>query len=171
MDHRIFFGNEGRFLDSIQLFEYAFNNFNKYKLLDKNNFTFYIKDENYNKKYTFSIKDDMYALYNNDFHFSSYSLNLTKDCLENYNLNDKIGTITILAKGNSINTSNTLDVILISKETYFNISSLFKCIKNIIFCILCIMVILFTLIFCLKKRQKKKIKKRTTKIPRSKHLT
>lgn len=158
-------GNEGRFLDSIQLFEYAFNNFNKYKLLDKNNFTFCINDENYNKKYTFSIKDDMYALYNNDFHFSRYTLNLTQNDLESYNLNDKVGTLTVSTNGNSVDVTNTLDLILVSKENYFNASSNIKLYINIILCILCIVIILFTFKNCFKK-SKKKIRKPNTKMQR-----
>mgnify|MGYP004571406117 FL=1 len=158
-------GNEGRFLDSIQLFEYAFNNFNKYNLLDKNDFTFCINDESYNKKYTFSIKDDMYALYNNDFHFSRYTLNLTQNDLESYNLNDKVGTLTVSTNGNSVDVTNTLDLILVSKENYFNASSNIKLYINIILCILCIVIILFTFKNYFKK-SKKKIRKTNTKMQR-----
>ena len=86
----------------------------------------------------------MYALYNNDFHFSRYTLNLTQNDLESYNLNDKVGTLTVSTKGNSVDVTNTLDLILVSKENYFNTSSNIKLYINIILCILCIVIILFT---------------------------
>lgn len=153
-------GNEGRFLDSITLFEYAFNNFNKYKLIDKNNFTFDISDETYNKKYTVSIQNDTYALYNNDFNFARYNINLIENELENFNINDKVGTIEITNKGNSINVSNTYDLVLVSKTSYFNFYLSSKWIKIILFIISSIFLIL---IISANKPMKKKRKKKALK--------
>lgn len=153
-------GNEGRFLDSITLFEYAFNNFNRYKLIDKNNFTFEITDETYNKKYTVSIQNDTYALYNNDFNFARYNINLITNDLESFDINEKIGTIDITNKGNSLDVSNTYDLVLVSKTNYFNFKLSSKWIKVILFIVLSIFLIL---IISANKPMKKKSKKKAIK--------
>ena len=145
---------EGRFLDSIKLFEYAFNNFNKYKIADKNTYKFNIYDENYNEKYTLSIDSDKYALFNNDFFYSNYDIELNSNDLSNIELNSKVGTIKIKSTGNSLNCENTYDLLLIEKTNYFSINSLTKYFKIIV------LIILIIILFILLKKINKHTKRR-----------
>lgn len=137
---------EGRFLDSITLFEYAFNNFNKYKILDNNTYRFKIKDSNYNEEYTLGINDELFALFKNDFYSSNYEINLNVSDISNIDINEAVGTITIQNKGKSLNTKNSYELILLKKNNYFDISDIYKYVD-----ILSVIILLFILIILIKK--------------------
>ena len=144
---------EGRFLDSITLFEYAFNNFNKYKILDNNTYKFKIKDFTKNQEYTLGINNEQYALFKNDFYYSIYNLDLFASDISTKNINDTVGTINIKNTGASLNTKNQYNLVLLEKKMFFDITDLYKYIKYFIF-ILCILILLFKL----KKFNKRKKK-------------
>ena len=135
-------GQEGRFLDSKKLFEYAFDNFNKYKILDKNDFHYILKDENTNKKYTLSLDSDKYAIYNNDGFYCKYNLKIKDYDLKDTNINDNVGTIDLSAKGPSLNIQNDYNLQLISINDYFSVNNVFKYIEYLIVILLFIILII-----------------------------
>ena len=160
-------GQEGRFLDSITLFEYAFNNFNRYKIFDKDDYIFSIKDDNTNTEYTFSLDKDLYGLYNNDKFYTRYQINITNFNLENIYLNDKIGTLSMSAKGESLDIEDKLyNLILTSKHTYIDYKDFKIFIYYILIFILSI-IWLRLLVRIIKPRKKKKAKKK--KVVRNKN--
>lgn len=59
-------GQNARFLDTITLSEYAFNNFSKEKIITKENFKYILKDENQRKKNEVTLKDDVITLVKNN---------------------------------------------------------------------------------------------------------
>ena len=132
---------EGRFLDSITLFEYAFNNFNRYKFLDKNKFKHYIYDENTYTKYCVGINNDLYALYKNDSYALKYAVYMNSYNLNNKEIGEVVGNVNISTNGKSLNISNTYELILIDKQQYFNINKIKKYILSIILIILILIVI------------------------------
>ena len=134
-------GQEGRFLDSKTLFEYAFENFNKFKIFDKNNIAYKVKDENTSKEYTLSLDSDKYALYAGGAYSTKYDINNIATNLEDKNLNDKVGIISLSAKGNAIDIQNDYDLILTSKNNYFNTSNILKYIEYILTILLFIILI------------------------------
>lgn len=119
--------NEARFLDAKTAFEYSFDNFNEEKILNKDDYTFKIKDENTKKEYTIGLSEDIYALIKNDENLSeainniTYSLNIDFNKLSNSSIknNDLVGNVSITISGNSINTSNIYNLSFISKTDYF----------------------------------------------------
>ena len=149
---------EGRFLDSITLFEYAFNNFNKYKFLDKNLFKHYIYDENTHTKYLVSIENDLYALYKNDSYAINYKLNILDYNLNEKNIGEKVGNVNISSIGSSLNTSQVYDLVLIEKSHYFKLDFAIPYLLYTILLILTIAILKNITIFIkyIKKRKKHK---------------
>lgn len=148
---------EGRFLDSITLFEYAFNNFNKYKILDNTTYKFKFQDNNYNEEYILGINNEQYALFKNDFYYSTYEINLNSYDLSNNSINEIVGTITIENTGNSLNTKITYDLMLLEKNKYFEITDLYNYIDIII-----LIIVLFILVLLIKKLNRGKRKRKNT---------
>ncbi len=134
-------GQEGRFLDSKTLFEYAFENFNKFKIFDKNTIAYKVKDENTSKEYTLSLDSDKYALYAGGAYSTKYYIDNIATNLEDKNLNDKVGMISLSANGNAIDIQNDYDLILTSKNSYFNTNNILTYIEYIIVIILFIILI------------------------------
>lgn len=145
--------NEARFLDSITLLNFSFKNYDKEKILDKNNFSFEILDKNTDKKFTIGILDDIYVVNkNNKFNYNTYDLNIDFDKLNksSTNIGDVIGEIPIRIEGNSIKTNDTYKLVLISSNDYiyndfnFLIEKYFLIIPIILLFIL--IIILFTIL-------------------------
>lgn len=95
--------NDGNdFANHLTMYEYVFNNYSNYKLLDKDNF--YVKDDSY---YT----DELYI--NNDIYYSLTKTELENikniielEKIENYSNNDKVGTNKIYIGSNLIHEEN-----------------------------------------------------------------
>lgn len=135
-------GQNARFLDAITLYDYGFNNFNKNKIIDKNDYKYTITDKNTNKKYTIAPEEDCYALTstnNNIISTPQLNINFANDTLD--------GTITFKISGKSINANISKDIIITSSGTYLNLFSSY--IQYVILILL--VLILFILI---KKRRK-----------------
>lgn len=131
-------GQNARFLDAITLSNYAFNNFNKEKIIDKNTFNFSIIDENTNKKYQVKLKDDIYSLTNNtNYKIITPKLDLSYD--KNDNANCKL---SLKISGDGLNISNNFETEITNNENYISIKHLFKYIPYAILIILIIILIL-----------------------------
>ncbi len=148
-------GLEGRFLDSKTLFEYAFENFNKYKIFDKNNLVYKVKDENTSKEFTLLLDSDKYALYAGGDYHTNYSINLLDTNLNDKKQNDKVASITLSAKGSAIDITNDYDLILASEKKYFNTNNIFKYIEYILV-ILLFIILIREIIKLIKIRKKNK---------------
>lgn len=59
-------GQDAKFTDTINLYEYCFNNFNKNTIASKDSYSFNYTNEKVHTKYTLGIKEDIYALLSND---------------------------------------------------------------------------------------------------------
>lgn len=100
-----------RYTDSINLFEYGFNNFEKSKLLKKEDYTFTYENTENNMIYTYSLANDIYALRNeeNDTKLTliGYDISVNYDTLNKYDVNTKnyknqaIGNIKLTLSQNS----------------------------------------------------------------------
>jgi D-alanyl-D-alanine carboxypeptidase (penicillin-binding protein 5/6) len=154
--------NEARFLDAKATFEYSFDNFNKEKILNKDDYTFKIRDENIKKEYTIGLSEDIYALIKNDENISeiinniTYSLNIDFNKLSNQSLqnNDLVGNVSINISGNSINTSNIYNLSFISETDYFPIDYYINKYMLIVPLILLILIFLILFIILLKGNNK-----------------
>ena len=141
-------GQNARFLDAITLSNFAFDNFNREKIIDKNTFKFLFKDENDHKKYEISLKEDIYSL--------------TKDkeyiiVTPNLKINDNLGIKILLdAYGKNLRISNIYDATVINSD-YISFSYItHNYIPYIILIILIIiLIILIILIIKIEKNKKK----------------
>jgi D-alanyl-D-alanine carboxypeptidase len=151
-------GLQARFLDSIKLFDYSFNNFNKNKIVSKDNETFNIKDEKNCKIYTVKLKDDIYTLSKDNFFINSYLVDINFNKItDNLKSGDVIGSFTITTKNDSVSFTNTYDLEYVSSIKYLNITKVFK--QNIIKILGILITILFILIILIINRKKKFNKK------------
>ena len=114
-------GKEARFLDSATLLNFSFENFNKDKILNKENYNFEIIDKKNKKKYTIGLSDNIYVLNkNNIYNFNTYSLNLDINKLKSETIKpgDIVGNIPIKITGNSIKTDNSYNLVFVDKIDY-----------------------------------------------------
>ena len=110
-----------RYTDAITLFEYGFNNFEKTKILDKNDYSFTYNDYNSNLCYTYTLIDDVYTLIssaNTNIQTANYNVVLDYNKLKQYNIkssnyiNQVIGKINIEFRQNSSSYVKDFDLIL-----------------------------------------------------------
>ncbi len=99
--------------NQIELYEYAFNNFTYYKVIDKD--TFYLNETLYENK-LYINEDFSYMLNNEDEKDIKTTLKISK--LENYNNNDKVGEVEITLNGKEL---KKIDVYVeITKDTWWD---------------------------------------------------
>lgn len=140
-------GKNARFLDAITLGDYAFYNFSKEKILDKNDFHFVYLDKNTNKKNTISLCDNVYALVKEN---SYITVTPSIKILPNDNI-----MIHLDIKGNNINITNDYETNITTKS-YVSLINIFK--NNlcyipyiILICLIAIDIILIRIIIISKK--------------------
>lgn len=146
-------GLQARFLDSIKLFDYSFDNFTREKIINKDNITLNIKDEKNCKIYTFKLTDDIYALSKDNYLMNSYKVDIDFDKVtDNLNSGDIVGSFTVTTKDASTYFTNTYALEYVSFVKYTNILRELK--NNIINILAILTVILLILIISLinKKR-------------------
>ncbi|MEG0872753.1 MAG: D-alanyl-D-alanine carboxypeptidase family protein [Clostridia bacterium] len=152
--------NEARFLDSITLFNYSFDNFTKQKVLDNSKYLFNIIDKKSCKKYTIQLTNDEYALEKaKSNEYTSYNLNVDFNKLEDENITpgDIVGDIEASIKGENINISNTYTVKFLSSSNYFDIHSLKKYLPLLyIYLLFIVIVICSALLYNYDKTTKEK---------------
>ena len=145
--------DEARFLDTKTLFEFTFDNFNKYKIIDKTFFSFNLTDIQNKKIYTLKIADDSYSLCSGYPFYYNYDLDVDFSNITDKNINDKVGNIKIYTKGNNLNTVEIKELELSKVENYVKAPNYLFIAKYIILILL--LIILFNI---LKKVTKKKRK-------------
>lgn len=132
-------GKNARFLDSITLSDYAFKNFNKEKIINKNTFKFIFLDENILKKYQISLKDDIYSLTQTN-NYITVTPSIDVSFNNNVTANSKI-TIN----GNNIHINNIYECEVIPISTYISYNNILTFIPYIIFILLTAIFILLLL--------------------------
>lgn len=145
-------GSQARFLDSITLWNYAFDNYKKDIILNKESLGITFINKASNTKYNITNNEDLYSLMkkdnNKDFKIINYDINFNKDTLKNLSNIDDIGTISINIKNDNLKSQYISKLILKEKENYFNILSR----KNITYLVCIAIFILFIiLIICIIK--------------------
>lgn len=111
-----------RYTDAINLFEYGFNNFDKVKLVDKNNYSFSYTDLNRKLAYCYSISQDVLALSSveqtSEPLVIDYSIDLDYDKLKQYDTtsenykNQVVGSIKISFRQNFSTYDKEFDLVL-----------------------------------------------------------
>lgn len=141
-------GQNARFLDTITLSEYAFNNFTKEKIITKENFKYILKDENQRKKYEVALKDDVITLAKNNSSIiiiPKLALNDDKRNSLDYNLN-------LIIKGDSLSIHDNFDTEIANYSSYINSKNTKKYYKYII---LILLIIIFAILIKERYRLKK----------------
>lgn len=149
-------GQNARFLDTITLSEYAFNNFNKEKIIEKDTIKYNILDENSNTKYTLNLKNDIYAITNN----SNYKI-ITPIFNVSYDKDGNIHNDVFLnIRGDGLNISNNFETEITNSEKYVSKAKFNKFIPYILLVLLIIIfLLLITKLFKRNKKSRKHIKK------------
>ena len=133
-------GQNARFLDTITLSEYAFNNFNKEKIIEKNSFNYKIFDENQNTKYTLNLKNDIYAITNNsNYKIITPKINVSYDKEGNIHSN-----IFLNIRGDSLNIYNNFEAEITNSEKYISKTNFSKYLPYPILTLLIIIFVLLT---------------------------
>lgn len=136
-------GKNARFLDSITLSNYAFDNFDKEQILSKDSFKYMIINENEHKKYEISLKEDVSLLTKSNVVkkiIPNFSITPTSDNKLNINLELNI-------KDNISNIHKNYETNIISRKdfkSYKEITVYFK------YIILSVLILIF---FILLKKQ------------------
>lgn len=141
-------GKQGRFLDSITLFNYCFSNYDKNIVVRKDDFKFTIRDEKNSKIYTISLPNDVYALYKKSELNTKYTFNLLNNInFDNIKEGSEIGTLEIDSSNATSNINTTSSVICSKITNYTNYSKLLFSIGKILI-ILLLSISLLYLLFC-----------------------
>lgn len=159
-----------RYTDSINLFEYGFNNFEKSKILEKKDYYFSYENTENDMIYSYSINDDIYTLTSIEdksaISVVKYDISLDYDALSKYDINTEdyknqvVGSINISFSQNSSIYDKKYDLVLhdIEQIPWLNRKSTQRLLTNILICIVCIfafIILLITSIKTLKKKNKK----------------
>lgn len=167
-----------RYTDSINLFEYGFNNFEKTKILDKSNYSFSYRNDENNMIYKYSILEDVFALTSNDSQndltIINYIVSLDYNKLNKYDnstdnyKNQLVGTIKLTFSQNSSTYDKEFDLILenISDIPWLERKSTQKFLTNVLITIIIIFIFVILLRVLLKilyKRKKDKYGKHKKK--------
>src|SRR5574344_720871 len=140
-------GQNARFLDAITLCNYGFDNFEKIKIIDKENYSYTITDNTLNKKYKIGIKDDSYALSTNtDYIISTPEIKL------NFDSNSPNGTINFNVKSNELNATISKNICIIDEKNCIN-KVFFE--NHLVYIIILILIVI--LIFLIIKRKRLKV--------------
>lgn len=163
-----------RYTDSINLFEYGFNNYEKVKLLDKKDYSFSYSNKDKKVTYSYSLDEDIYALSNNDETsvpaVVNYTIDLDYNELNKYDITTKdyanqvVGKISIAFRQNSTIYDKEFDLVLnniseIEPTLLEKIADIFSTILIIVFCILVLLLIVLLNKFSRKSKKQKKAKK------------
>ena len=150
--------NEARFLDTIKVSDYIFDDFNKNTIIAKDKFSFDVIDKKNKKKYTIGLKNDIDTLSDNTVFRINYDIDnmLGKE----FSLNDVAGTLNIKVKNsdNDFYLENSYDLIVLGEEDYkyFN---LYEHLGKIIFLLIIILLILIAINKNYRKKSRKNSKK------------
>ena len=156
-------GSQARFLDSITLWNYAFDNYKKDLILNKEDLKVAVIDKANKSKYIIKNDEELYSLIKkgNDksLRIINYDINLDKDIIKNLsdkdNSNkDNLGNINITITGDNLNAQYTSKLSLKEKSTYHNFFNFTDILtrKNITYIVIFISFII--LIICIKKLNK-----------------
>lgn len=161
-----------RYTDSINLFEYGFNDFEKNKLLSKSDYAFTYENKENDIIYHYSIADDIYVLSSkedlNELKRVSYNVNLDYTALNKYDINTKnyenqvVGSIKLSFSQNSSTYDKEYDLILNNIELipWLERKSTQKLLTNIvIFFIVTFAIIILLKIFVKISKNKKRSKR------------
>lgn len=141
-----------KFLDTKNLSNYVFDNFNNELIINKNDYTFTITDKINKVKYKVGLDEDIYSLITSTKYKVEYDIDINLNEISN----DNIGKLNI--KFSEINDEdnsliNSYDLKIIDKEVYYE----FNLKDNIlIICIAIIIILLLVILFNTRKKKKKK---------------
>lgn len=157
-----------RYTDSINLFEHGFNNFEKTRLLNKNDYIFTYENTENDMIYHYSIANDIYALANeeeqNSLTIVDYDIHLDYKSLNKYDINTDdyknqvVGKINISFSQNLSSYDKEYDLVLKDIELipWLERKSTQKLLINILIVLLIIFVICITLKLCFRPSKKRK---------------
>ena len=158
-------GQDARYTDSINLFNYSFNNFNKRTFTDKDNYTFDYTNYNTNLKIKLNIKEDLELMIKNDDEITdiSYSLKLDESKLdiltkENFKTGEDFGDITFTVNTTSSSYTASYDLTAIELKT-LNIIKEPK-FTAILIIILVLAIVIIGIVAKLNKKQTEKKKRK-----------
>lgn len=166
-------GKEGRFLDSISLYDYAFDNFNTSTVLNMDDFKIVLTDEENNKKYTIGILQNVSSLTNSSSFYYTYTPTIDTDKIQydkknNFEENLVVGSVDINFISNDWGLVKTYDLVLKKVEPLKTFWDTFKVILKILLYILIVLIVLFAILFTFlflknKKKKSRNIKKRNNR--------
>jgi len=171
-----------RYTDSINLFEYGFNNFEKTKILIKDDYSFSYRNNENNMIYDYSISDDIYSLSNtaetNELTIIDYNVSLDYDKLNKYDINTTeykkqvVGNIKITFSQNSSTYDKKYDLVLdhMKKIPWLDRESTQELLINTLITIIVTFGIFILLKISLKLLFKKNSRKKATAIHRKKKI-
>jgi len=167
-----------RYTDSINLFEYGFNNFEKTQIIKKEDYRFTYENKENDMIYNYSIADDVYALSDtsntNSLSVINYDISLDYNLLDNYDINTDnyknqvVGSIKVTFSQNSSTYDKEYDLVInnISLRPWIERKSTQKLLTTI----LVIIIIIFVLFIVLKILIKLSSKRRKSKRIPTKHV-
>lgn len=153
-----------RYVDAINLYDYGFNEFVETKVIDKNDYTFTITDNENLIEYTFGLKDDISIPTNADFNIQtvSYTINMdTSNIIKEVNESQQEVPVSFFVTDTTGVTSELNGTFtLLKKEeiSYFDID-------NFLTLILILSIVLLVILFLLSKKKHKSKKKYMRKLP------
>ncbi len=102
---------QARFLDSITLFNYSFDNFKNVELINNNDFKISFIDKTNLKTVDIGLDSSLNALINDSNTKITYTTDIKYNLIgSNIAVGDKVGSITFVADGSSTNFSKTYDL-------------------------------------------------------------
>lgn len=162
---------DSKFVDTINLFEYGFNNFEKKQIISKDDYVFKITDEKNKLEYTLKLDKNISILANEETDITGVSYSLSDDDIDfNKLLNGSQQSVDITFNINDKDYNNStitskLSVTNTEKIYNFNFNNL---LSNILY--ICIALVILNLIFYIissrKNRSKKYIKSSSVDISR-----
>lgn len=165
-------GEDARYPDAINLFEYSFNNYNKVIFGNNSDFNFIYTNYNNKLKYELKIKDPLELMIKNseDIIDVSYNISLDEDVLQTLSEKDvtdnSVGTITFTINTNksSYNVKHKLYLKGISSFAIINSSNYIFWIIGLTISGLLIGIIIFANIHKIKNKKKNKSKRKNRQL-------
>lgn len=154
-------GNDQRYIDAINLYNYGFDEFVETKIISKEDYAFTITDKENLFEYTFGLKDNISIPVNDNFKIMSISYSIEKDMNDiikeenkkqvevpvSFFVTDTNGTTSVI--------STTFSLINEKELSISNIDNLL----NILLIAACLLLVIFVLLFKKKKTKKKYMRK------------
>ncbi|MDD4376106.1 MAG: hypothetical protein PHR25_04920, partial [Clostridia bacterium] len=162
-------GEDTRYTDAINLFNYGFDNFTRIKVIDKNNYNFSYIDHKDNKSYSLSLKDNFDTLIPNDdlgfVNSINYSIVLNENNhISKANIGQAVGTFNLSIRQNSSTFHNSLNLITSDITSYRPPSSIFSSLIWYLLTMISYFVVIIFVFFIIIKTFKRKKKKKKIKI-------